>query len=145
MKAGWNPNASEGLLASEPLPNQPYYWHLPVSPFYPLPARLSQWKVFNVILIFYLPHPLYPPLYDMDIYSYDEGEGIVLKGLRPFNYSFKHPEKSSIFPETRLVPLSIEGENKISVTYYYILEFYQKSLIKATNFVQIRWVTLDKK
>jgi len=31
-----------------------------------------------------LPHPLYPPLLDMDIYSYHEGEQLLLKGLRPF-------------------------------------------------------------
>ena len=37
--------------------------------------------------IAYLPHPLYPPLYDMDIYSYHEGEVEVLKRRSPFKLS----------------------------------------------------------
>ena len=34
------------------------------------------------VIIIYLPHPLNPPLHDMDIYSYHEGE-IKKGGLAP--------------------------------------------------------------
>ena len=36
----------------------------------------------------YLPHPLNPPLLDMDIYSYHEGEDFLKRGFAPLNFLF---------------------------------------------------------
>jgi len=37
--------------------------------------------------IVYLPHPLYPPLHDMDMYSYHEGEIEIFEGAKPLQTS----------------------------------------------------------
>jgi len=41
--------------------------------------------LFIILTPFTLPRRAYPPLHDMDIYSYHEGEVWVLKGQSPFN------------------------------------------------------------
>ena len=55
--------------------------------------------------IVYQPHPLCPPLHDMDMYSYHEGEGWILKGFRPF--MLPQPLHSSLNVEIGFTPHSM--------------------------------------
>ena len=57
------------------------YQYVPVTLSSSITSSLCQILIKLFVEVVYQPHPLYPPLHDMDIYSYHEGERLFFEGV----------------------------------------------------------------